>query len=276
MGWPIWRLATFLARHEADTVASSRGRLDCRPRRRTRRLEFFAGCSAESLAPLAAQLRPLAAAPGQVLMRQGERGGLLPAHRFRAGEVTHTGDDGEIHRRRSVARPDRRRDRVAARRPAHRDGDRDRAADRLGRRPGGVRHHARTCRAWMDRLVRTARQRLAAFVTPDSGHAARRHRAVPAAGVARRQRAHRARAGRVLQRDAVPALPVDADSHPVADGLSVRGGLRRPLRLGGDRRSRRAGGGRRAVRPRRDTIPPLAEVAFIVGDDYRAGGSARS
>ena len=35
-------------------------------------LEIFAGCPTEALVPLAAQLRPLTAAAGQVLLQQGE------------------------------------------------------------------------------------------------------------------------------------------------------------------------------------------------------------
>ena len=53
-------------------------------------LKVFAGCPTE--ASLAAQLRPLTAAPGQVLMRQGERA-VSYGHHGRA-EVTHTGTDG--------------------------------------------------------------------------------------------------------------------------------------------------------------------------------------
>ena len=57
-------------------------------------LDFFAGCSTESLVPLAAQLRPLTAAPGQVLMRQGERAVSFLVIRSGRVEVTHTGADG--------------------------------------------------------------------------------------------------------------------------------------------------------------------------------------
>jgi protein lysine acetyltransferase len=57
-------------------------------------LEVFAGCPTEALVPLAAQLRPLTAASGQVLMQQGE----LPVSFLIIGsgraEVTHTGVDG--------------------------------------------------------------------------------------------------------------------------------------------------------------------------------------
>ena len=57
-------------------------------------LDLFAGCSTESLVPLAAQLRPLTAAPGQVLMRRGERAVSFLAIRSGRVEVTHPGADG--------------------------------------------------------------------------------------------------------------------------------------------------------------------------------------
>jgi len=58
-------------------------------------LEFFADCPTESLVPLAAQLRPLTAAPRQVLMRRGERAVSFLAIRSGRVKVTHTGADGQ-------------------------------------------------------------------------------------------------------------------------------------------------------------------------------------
>jgi CRP-like cAMP-binding protein len=59
-------------------------------------LEFFAGCTATSLESVARGLRPLSAAPGQVLMRQGEHAdSFLLIGSGRAG-VTHTGEDGDV------------------------------------------------------------------------------------------------------------------------------------------------------------------------------------
>jgi CRP-like cAMP-binding protein len=128
-------------------------------------LEFFAGCPTDVLAPLAAQLRPLTAAPGQVLMRQGERAVSFLAIRSGRAEVTHTGADGvstvvelspglivgEIALLRDVPRTAT----VVATEPlAGWDGGQE-AFSTLLELPG-----------MMDKLVRIARQRLAAFVTP--------------------------------------------------------------------------------------------------------------
>ena len=57
-------------------------------------IEAFAGCSIEDLAPLAAQLRPLTAAPGQVLMQQGELALSFLLIGSGSAEVVHAGADG--------------------------------------------------------------------------------------------------------------------------------------------------------------------------------------
>ena len=57
-------------------------------------LEVFAGCPTEALVPLAAQLRPLTAAPGQVLMQQGELAVSFLIIGSGRAEVTHNGVDG--------------------------------------------------------------------------------------------------------------------------------------------------------------------------------------
>jgi len=128
-------------------------------------MDFFAGCSTESLVPLAAQLRPLTAAPGQVLMRRGERAVSFLVIRSGRVEVTHTGADGV----RTVAEvsPGLIVGEIALLRNAPRSatvvateplsgwvGDRD-VFSTLLEMPGR-----------MDKLVRIARQRLAAFITP--------------------------------------------------------------------------------------------------------------
>ena len=128
-------------------------------------LDFFADCSTESLVPLAAQLRPLAAAPGQVLMRRGERAVSFLAIGSGRAEVTHTGADGV----RTVAEvsPGLIVGEIALLRNAPRSatviateplsgwvGDRD-AFSTLLEMPGR-----------MDKLVRIVRQRLAAFIKP--------------------------------------------------------------------------------------------------------------
>ncbi|MGD9619761.1 MAG: GNAT family N-acetyltransferase [Mycolicibacterium sp.] len=128
-------------------------------------LEVFAGIPAEALIPLAARLRPLRASAGQVLMQQGELAVSFLLIESGRAEVTHTGTDGhdtvveltpglivgEIALLRSAPRTAT----VVATEPLTGwVGDRDAFADML-QLPGMV-----------DRLVRTARQRLAAFITP--------------------------------------------------------------------------------------------------------------
>ena len=128
-------------------------------------LEFFAGCPIEALMPLAAELRPLTAAPGQVLMRQGEPAVSFLLIGSGTAEVTHTGADGlatvisvtpglivgEIALLRDMPRTAT----VVAR-------------DRLSGWVGGSEAFSVMLRVpgMTDRLVRTARQRLAAFVAP--------------------------------------------------------------------------------------------------------------
>lgn len=129
------------------------------------RLKFFADCSVEDLAPVAAQLRPLTAPPGMVLMRQNE-----PALSFLLigsgrAEVTHTAPDqettvvevssgtivGEIALLRNAPRS---ATVIATERLTGWMGDQQAFAVML-ELPG-----------MMQRLLRTARQRLAHFITP--------------------------------------------------------------------------------------------------------------
>lgn len=127
--------------------------------------EVFAGIPAGELMPLAAQLRPLAAAAGQVLMQQGELAVSFLLIRSGRAEVTNVGSDG--HDTVVEVTPGLIIGEIALLRHAPRTatvlatepltgwlGDRDAFATML-QIPGVV-----------DRLVRTARQRLAAFVTP--------------------------------------------------------------------------------------------------------------
>jgi CRP-like cAMP-binding protein len=128
-------------------------------------LEVFAGCSTAALAPLAAQLQPLNAAPGQVLMQQGELAVSFLLIRSGRAEVTHAGDDG--HDTVAELQPGLIVGEIALLRDTPRSatvvaldqlsgwvGDRDAFATML-EIPGMV-----------EKLVRTARQRLAAFITP--------------------------------------------------------------------------------------------------------------
>ena len=128
-------------------------------------LGVFAGCPTEALAPLAAQLQPLIAAPGQVLMHQGELAVSFLLIGSGRAEVTHASDDGhdtvaelqpglivgEIALLRDMPRS---ATVVAIDRLTGWVGDREAFATML-EIPGMV-----------DKLVRTARQRLAAFITP--------------------------------------------------------------------------------------------------------------
>ncbi|MCB0948381.1 MAG: GNAT family N-acetyltransferase [Mycobacterium sp.] len=128
-------------------------------------LDVFAGTPSEALVPLAAQLRPLAAAAGQVLMQQGELAVSFLLIRSGRAEVTHTGFDGQ--------------DTVVEVRPGLIIGEiallrnTPRTATVLASEPltgwvGGREAFATMLEVpgIIDKLVRTARQRLAAFVTP--------------------------------------------------------------------------------------------------------------
>ena len=128
-------------------------------------MELFEGCSAEQLHVVAERLRPLRAASGQVLMHQGEQAvSFILIHSGRA-EVRHTGEDdtvvldevsagvivGEI----ALLRDKPRTATVTATEPlAGYIGD-EKAFAAMADLPGVS-----------ERLLRTARQRLAAFVTP--------------------------------------------------------------------------------------------------------------
>lgn len=60
-------------------------------------LEFFEGCPTSSLGPVAERLRPLNAAAGQVLMRQGEQAVSFLLIGSGHVDITHAGEDGELH-----------------------------------------------------------------------------------------------------------------------------------------------------------------------------------
>ncbi|WP_235215974.1 GNAT family N-acetyltransferase [Mycobacterium kyorinense] len=128
-------------------------------------MDIFKGCPAQDLMPLAASLQPLQAAAGQVLMQQGEQAVSFLLISSGTAEVKHVGDDGvvivehvcagtivgEIALLRHVARTAT----VTTTEPLTGwIGDND-AFARLVHIPG-----------IMARLVKTVRQRLAAFITP--------------------------------------------------------------------------------------------------------------
>jgi len=128
-------------------------------------LEVFAGCSAEALTPLAAQLRPLTAAPGQVLMQQGELAVSFLIIGSGRAEVTHTGVDG--HPTVVGLAPGLIVGEIALLRDAPRTATVV-ATERLTGWVGGREAFSTMLEVpgMMDKLVRTARQRLAALITP--------------------------------------------------------------------------------------------------------------
>ncbi len=128
-------------------------------------LDVFAGVQVEALVPLAEQLRPLSATAGQVLMQQGELAVSFLLIGSGRAEVTHVGADGH--------------DTVVDLTPGLIVGeiallrDAPRTATVMASVPltgwvGGREAFATMLEipGMMDKLVRTARQRLAAFVTP--------------------------------------------------------------------------------------------------------------
>ncbi|MGZ4510395.1 MAG: GNAT family N-acetyltransferase [Mycobacterium sp.] len=128
-------------------------------------MDIFAGCPVEDLAPLASAVQPLRAARGQVLMRQGEQAVSFLLISSGTAEITHVGEDGGVVVER--ASPGMIVGEIALLRDAPRSatvttaepltgwiGDND-AFTRLAQIPG-----------IMPRLLRTVRQRLAAFITP--------------------------------------------------------------------------------------------------------------
>lgn len=128
-------------------------------------LDVFAETPVEALVALAAQLRPLTAVAGQVLMQQGELAVSFLLIGSGRAEVTHAGLDGQ--------------DTVVEVTPGLIIGeiallrDTPRTATVIATEPltgwvGGREAFGTMLEVpgIMDRLVRTARQRLAAFVTP--------------------------------------------------------------------------------------------------------------
>lgn len=128
-------------------------------------LEFFAGCPPQTLVPLAALLKPLTAKPGEVLMRQGEHAVSFLLIGTGRAEVTHVGEDGEatvvplhpglVVGEIALLRDTPRTATVTATGPLTGWVGDSRAFATMLELPGV-----------MDRMVRTARQRLAAFIVP--------------------------------------------------------------------------------------------------------------
>ncbi|MGH3532350.1 MAG: GNAT family N-acetyltransferase [Mycobacterium sp.] len=232
-------------------------------------LDIFEGCPAEDLMSLAASLQPLQAAKGQVLMQQGEQAVSFLLVSSGTAEVKHVGDDdvvivehvsagmivGEIALLRDIPRTAT----VTTTEPLTGwigDGD---AFARLVRIPG-----------IMGRLVRTVRQRLAAFITPipvrvRDGTELLLRPVLPGDGE-RTMRGHILFSGETLYRRFMsPRIPspalmdylaevdyvdhfvwviTDQDGDPIADARFVRD----------------------------DKDPVVAEIAFTVADAYQGRG----
>jgi protein lysine acetyltransferase len=128
-------------------------------------MDIFEGCPAEGLVPLAACVQPLRAAAGQVLMQQGEQAVSFLLISSGTAEIKHVGSDGAVAVGEAPAGTIvgeiallRNRPRIATVTTAEPltgwIGDND-AFTRMVHIPGV-----------MPRLLRTVRQRLAAFITP--------------------------------------------------------------------------------------------------------------
>ena len=128
-------------------------------------MALFEGCSAEKLHDLATRLRPVRAEPGQVLMRQGEQAVSFILIQSGRADIIHTGEDGsvvldEVSAGVIVGEIALLRDKprtatvTAVETLSGYIGD-EKAFGVLADLPGVS-----------ERLLRTARQRLAAFVTP--------------------------------------------------------------------------------------------------------------
>ncbi len=128
-------------------------------------LEFFEGCPVASLGPLAALLRPLTAPPGQVLMRQGEHADSFLLIGSGRARIVHAGVDGDAIE--VELTPGLIVGEIALLRDTPRTATVT-VTEHLSGWVGGREAIAAMLEvpAMMDKLVRTARQRLATFVTP--------------------------------------------------------------------------------------------------------------
>ena len=128
-------------------------------------LEFFASCPKVSLGPLATQLRPLVAAPGQVLMRQGEHAVSFLLIGSGHAVVSHAGADGDVNE--VEVGPGLIVGELALLRDAARNATvtaRDELTGWVGGREAFATMLEVPC--VVGALLRTARQRLATYLTP--------------------------------------------------------------------------------------------------------------
>jgi protein lysine acetyltransferase len=128
-------------------------------------LQFFAGCPAEFLESLASQLVPLTAVPGQILMHQGEDAVSFLLIGSGAVDVSRVDDDGDVNVVAVGAGL------IVGEIALLRDAPRNAtvtASEPLTGWVGGRTAFATLLEAppMLDHLMRTARQRLAAYVEP--------------------------------------------------------------------------------------------------------------
>jgi CRP-like cAMP-binding protein len=233
-------------------------------------LEIFKGSRPDALVPLAAQLRPLNAPAGKVLMRQGERAESFLLIDSGRAEITHRGSDGvptaiELSPPLIVGE-------IALLRGA------PRTATVVASEPlaGWVGGHGAFATmldvpGMMDKLVRTARQRLAAFITPipvemRDGSWLYLRPVLPGDSERASDGTIEYSSETLYRRFQTPRTPtkslmtylfeVDYKDHFVWVMTEGEGG---PVVADA-----------RFVRD--ETDPTLAEVAFIVGDDYQGRG----
>lgn len=128
-------------------------------------LEFFAGCPSVSLVPLASLLQPLVAPTGQVLMRQGEHADSFLLIGSGRARITHVGVDGDVIE--VDVTPGLIVGEIALLRDAPRSATVT-VTEQLTGWVGGRDAIAALLDVprMMEKLVRTARQRLATYVTP--------------------------------------------------------------------------------------------------------------
>lgn len=128
-------------------------------------MEVFAGCRVEQLIPLAELLQPLRSVPGQALMRQGEPAVSFLLISSGRVEVSHIGDDGAVMLDQVSA------GRIVGEMALLRDKPRTATVTTTETLMGWIGDSMALARmaeipGVKDRLVRTARQRLAALGTP--------------------------------------------------------------------------------------------------------------